>query len=154
MLARDIMDTRFHTLRPETTIAEAVKSLQVASREEGKRIFGLMVMDHQDRLAGMLSMYDILLTVQPKHIHIWGEMDDLDPDELFLAQLERAKHIQVKDIMSTDVITISADAHVVRIVEIMLKMHIRRIPVIEKDEIVGIVYRSNVFYHLLNKFID
>lgn len=154
MLARDIMDTRFHTIPPDSTIAEAVKSLKAASREEGKSIFGLMVMDAQDRLAGMLSMYDILLTVQPKHIHIWGEMEDLGLDRLFLKQLERAKHIQVKDIMSTDVITISADAHVFRIVDIMLKRHIRRIPVIENDEIVGIVYRSTVFYHLLNKFLN
>lgn len=154
MLARDIMDTRFHTIHPETTIAEAVKRLQKASRAEGKSIFGLMVMDDQDRLAGMLSMYDILLSVQPKHIHIWGEMEDLDPNRLFENQLERAKRIQVKDIMTTDVITVSADAHVLWIVDIMLKKHIRRIPVVEDGEIVGIIYRSTVFYHLLNKFMD
>ena len=154
MLARDIMDKRFHIIRPESTIVEAVKSLQAASRAEGKNIFGLMVMDEQDHLAGMLSMYDILLSVQPKHIHILGEMEDLDLDRLFVEQLEKAKGILVKDIMSTDVITVAAEAHVLRIVDIMLKKHIRRIPVIENDEIVGIIYRSAVFYHLLNRFLD
>ena len=89
MLARDIMDTRFHHIYPETTIADAVAAFQQASREENKGIFGLMVTDHHGRLVGMLSMYDILLFIQPKHIHIWGEMDDLDPDQLFEERLDR-----------------------------------------------------------------
>ena len=41
MLARDIMDTRFHTLRPRETVAQAVRMFQAASREEGRKIFGL-----------------------------------------------------------------------------------------------------------------
>ena len=38
MLARDIMDIRFHTLKPHETVAQAVKMFQTASREEGKKI--------------------------------------------------------------------------------------------------------------------
>jgi hypothetical protein len=88
MLARDIMDTRFHTLKPHETVAQAVKMFQTASREEGKKIFGLIVVDDADRLVGMLSMYDILLFIQPKHMKIWGEMEDLEPDRLFDAHPE------------------------------------------------------------------
>ena len=67
MRARDIMDTRFHTLRPEQSVADAVKLFRTASEQEGKKIFGLMVTDAQERLVGMLSMYDILLFIRPKH---------------------------------------------------------------------------------------
>lgn len=154
MFARDIMDTRFHHIHPETTIADAVAAFQQASREENKSIFGLMVTDHHGRLVGMLSMYDILLFIQPKHIHIWGEMDDLDPDQLFEERLERVKKIQVQDIMSTDVLTVSPETHILVIVDLMIKKHIRRIPVIENVEVVGIIYRSAVFYHLLNRFVS
>jgi CBS domain-containing protein len=153
MLARDIMDTKFHSIHPGDTIADAVKTFQKASKAEKKSIFGLMVTDDNDHLVGMLSMYDILLFVQPKHTQIWGEMEDLDPDQLFGERLERVKKIQVQDIMSIDVITVSPDTHILIIVDIMIKKHIRRIPVIENREIVGIIYRSAVFYHLLNKFV-
>ena len=54
--------------------------------------------------------------------------------------------------MSADVITVSPDTHILVIVDIMIKKHIRRIPVIENGEVVGIIYRSAVFYHLLDKF--
>ncbi len=65
----------------------------------------------------------------------------------------RSQKIQVQDIMSTDMITVSPDTHILMIVDIMIKKHIRRIPVIENREVVGIIYRSAVFYHLLNKFV-
>jgi CBS domain-containing protein len=152
MLARDIMDTRFHKINPGATIAEAVRAFQIASQAEHKSIFGLMVTDDNDHLVGMLSMYDILLFIQPKHARIWGEMDDLDPDQLFDERLERVKKIQVQDIMSTDVITVSPDTHMLMIVDVMIKKHIRRIPVIENRAVIGIIYRSAVFYNLLNKF--
>jgi len=39
------MSTRLHMLRPDHSIAEAVKMYQAASLEEQKRVFGLMVID-------------------------------------------------------------------------------------------------------------
>jgi len=152
MRARDIMDIRFHTLRPGQSIAEAVKAFHTASTEEQKKIFGMMVIDEQDRLVGMLSMYDILLFVRPKHAGLWGEIEDLPLEGTFDELLERVKPVRVADIMTTDVVTIGPDTHVMVIVDLMIKRHIRRLPVVDGTEIVGIVYISDLFYHLLKKF--
>ncbi len=153
MIARDIMQTRFHTLSPRDTIAEAVKHFQIAIEDEQKKVFGLMVTDEDDHLVGMLSMYDILLFIQPKHVHIWGEMEDIDPSQLYDEQLDKVKSILVGDIMTTEVVTITTDSHLMVIADIMIKKHIRRLPVVDGPEIVGIVYVSDVFHHLLEKFI-
>ncbi len=152
MIARDIMQTHFHTLNPRVSIAEAVRVFRVASESEGKKVFGLMVIDENERLVGMLSMYDILILIQPKHAHIWREIEDIDPEGLFDQSLERVKSILVGDIMTTDVVTIDPNTHILLIADIMVKKHIRRLPVIFDNEVVGIVYVSDVFYHLLNKF--
>ena len=140
MIAREIMQTRFHTLSPHDTIAEAVKHFQLALEDEHKKIFGLMVTDESDRLVGMLSMYDILLFIQPKHAHIWGEMEDIGPSELYDERLDKVKSIRVGDIMTTEVVTITPDAHLMVIADIMIKKHIRRLPVVDGREIVGIVF--------------
>ena len=153
MLARDIMQTSFHTLSPRDTIAEAVKHFQTAIEDEGKKVFGLMVTDDNDHLVGMLSMYDILLFIQPKHAHIWGEMEDIDPSELYDERLEKVKSILVGDIMTPEVVTIAPDAHLMVIADIMIKKHIRRLPVVDGPEVVGIVFVSDVFHHLLKKFM-
>lgn len=153
MFARDIMDRTFHCLRPKQTIAEAVKSFQEASMEEGKRIFGMMVTDRQDRLVGMLSMYDILLIVRPKHAEIFGEMDDLSMEVLFGGLLEQVSRIRVEDIMTTELVTIKEGTHLMAIVDIMIRKHIRRLPVITGGSVVGIVYRSEVFKAVMGQFM-
>jgi CBS domain-containing protein len=153
MIARDIMQTRYHTLSPGDTIAEAVGHFQSAVEDEGKKVFGLMVTDENDHLVGMLSMYDILLFIQPKHVHIWGEMEDIDPTQLYDERLESVKSILVGDIMTTEVVTITPDTHLMVIADIMIKKHIRRLPVVDGKEVVGIVFVSDVFHHLLKKFM-
>lgn len=148
---KDIMSTSFHTLSPHLPISEAVKVFKSASSQERRTIFGMMVMDDQQHLLGILSMYDILLALQPKHIHIWGEMKDIDLDGLVDSACQRSRSVLVGDIMSTDVITIQADAHLFMVLEIMNKKHIRRLPVIESDKVVGMVYISDLFHHLLER---
>ena len=143
--ARDVMDTQFHTLSPQHTVAEAVRLFQEAGRKEKKRIFGMMVTDEEGRLQGMLSMYDILLFIRPKHVHIWGEMEDIDLEGLLENIFKKAAAILVGDIMTTDVVTIGPDAHVMMILDLMIKKHIRRLPVLDGDRILGMVYISDLF---------
>jgi len=154
IVARDLMDTGFHTLAPETTISEAVKFFQKASQEEGRRLFGMMVLDDKGGLAGMLSMYDILLFMRPKHVHIWGKMDDIDLTGIIDQGLDKARSIRVGDIMSREIVTTGPETHKFLILDIMIKQHIRRLPVVEDGNILGIVYISDLFYDILDRFTD
>jgi CBS domain len=107
MITREIMQTRFHTLSPRDTIAETVNHFQTPIDDDHKKVFGLMVTDENDHLVGILSMYGILLFIQPKHVHIWGEMEDIDPTEWYDEHLEKVKSILAGDIMTTEVVTIT-----------------------------------------------
>ena len=149
--AKDVMTTRFHTLKPDIPIAEAIAKFKKASQEEQQKVFGMMVTDDDGRLVGMLSMYDILLLIRPKHIQVWGMMEDVDVSGLVDVTCQKAKSILVGDIMTPDVLTITPDTHLLVILDIMIKRHIRRIPVVEGDRIAGIVYISNLFYHLVDR---
>ncbi len=152
MYAGDFMDTRFHTLHPQQSIAEAFAAFQEASAIEKKKVFGMMVTDEKERLVGMLSMYDVLNYVQPKHAAIFGEMDDVDPTQAYRNRLSTIQSIRVDDIMTTDVVTVRPDTHLMVIAEIMIKKHIRRLPVVRDQTVVGIVYVSDVFYRIMTMF--
>ena len=151
LTARDVMDDCFQTLRPEMSIAEAVRIFERAGRVAGAKVFGLMVTDASRALVGMLSIYDIFLLLRPKHIPIWGEMEDLEVSGILEAACRRAQAVLVGDIMTTEVITITPETHLLLIIDIMIKKHVRRLPVLEDGKIVGIVYISRVFDHLLEK---
>jgi CBS domain-containing protein len=154
MNARQIMNSSFHALHPATPIGEALQVFQRASVESGRRIFGLMVIDDDEHLVGILSMYDILTLLQPKHIHIWGEMTDLDISGLIETMCRKSRDHVVGDIMTTEIITVGADAHLFAVLELMNKHHIRRLPVIEGDRVVGIVYLSDLFFSLIRQIHD
>lgn len=59
--------------------------------------------------------------------------------------------IQVGDVMTEDVVTITPDTHLLMIVDIMIKKHIRRIPVVDEGKVIGIVYTSTIFYELMDR---
>jgi CBS domain-containing protein len=149
--AKDVMSTEFTTLQPETPIRDAVQIFKNSYQKQKRRIFGLMVTDAEARLVGMLSMYDILLFMRPKHIHIWGMMEDMDIIGVIDNACSRITSIQVGDIMSTDMITVNTQTHLMMVLDLMIKKHVRRIPVLEKNRIVGIIYISDLFYHLLDR---
>jgi CBS domain-containing protein len=108
-------------------------------------------MDPDGQLRGMLSMYDFFLLVRPKHIHIWGEIKDVDVAGILDEACRRAGAILVGDIMTTDLITIAPDTHLLQIIDIMIKKHVRRLPVVENGIMLGMVYMSRVFQHLLGR---
>jgi CBS domain-containing protein len=148
--ASDIMSTEFCTLHPETFIVEAVKLFK-HGEAGGRRVFGIMVTDDDERLVGMLSMYDILLFLRPKHIHIWGMMDDIDIAGVIANACEQIRPIRVGDLMTAEVVTVPPQTHLLMVLDLMIKKHIRRLPVIENAKIAGIVYISDLFYHLLDR---
>lgn len=149
--ARDIMNTGFHSLHPETSLASAINRFKEASADAGRRVFGMMVIDDQANLVGIVSMYDILLFIQPKHAQIWGEMSDIDISGLLDNIFKKCRGLQVGDIMTTDILTIEADAHLFAVLELMNRKHIRRLPVTDQGQVVGIVYISDLFFHLVEE---
>lgn len=150
-LAKDIMNREFHTLREEMSISEAVKMFQSAGAAEGRKMFGMMVADTSGRLAGMLSMYDILLFIRPKHVHIWGMMEDLDVSGMIASSCAQARNVRVADLMTTEAICVTPDTHLLLVLDIMIKKHVRRLPVIAGDQIQGIIYISDVFHHVADQ---
>jgi CBS domain-containing protein len=152
--AAGIMTTEFPTLLAETPLTDAIRLFRQSSRQHGRRLFGIIVTDKDRHLVGMLSMYDILLYMRPKHIQVWGTMEDLDVAGLIDAAGSRLKSILVGDIMTPEVITVGPQVDLFMVLDIMIKKHVRRLPVVENQQILGIVYISDLFNHLLERIGD
>jgi len=154
LTAAGIMTTDFPTLLPETPLTDAIHLFRQSAQQHGRRLFGIIVTDKNRHLVGMLSMYDILLYMRPKHIQVWGTMEDLDVAGLIDAAGGRLKAIQVGDIMTPEVITVGPNVDLFMVLDIMIKKHVRRLPVVEDERLIGIVYISDLFNHLLERIGD
>ena len=152
--AVDIMATDFSTLLPQAPVIDAIRIFQESFNQQGRRLFGMIVSNEDQHLVGMLSMYDILLYLRPKHIHVWGSMEDLEIAGVIDAAGNRIKSILVGDIMTPDVVTVGPNANLMMVLDTMIKKHVRRLPVVEEQRIIGIVYISDLFSQLLERISD
>ncbi len=152
--AADIMTTDFSTLLPQMPVIDAIRIFQESFNKQGRRLFGMIVSDEEQHLVGMLSMYDILLYLRPKHIHVWGSMEDLEIAGVIDAAGSRIKSILVGDIMTPDVVTVGPNANLMMVLDTMIKKHVRRLPVVEEQRVIGIVYISDLFSQLLERISD
>ncbi len=149
--ARDIMNTEFSSLLPTTPLIDSIKLFQQNAESDARRVFGFMVINPAGDLVGILSMEDILLFAQPKHSHIWGEMSDIDLNGMVEKVCERTRKMQVGDIMSTGIVTVDVNTNVFAVLAKMNQNRIRRIPVVEGQKVVGIIYLSDLFFYLLGQ---
>ncbi|MBD2090879.1 CBS domain-containing protein [Microcoleus sp. FACHB-1515] len=119
LTAREIMSSPVRTIRPDTTIAEAQRILLRYGHA------GLSVVDASDRLVGVISRRD-----------------------LDIALHHGFSHAPVKGYMSTNLKTIAPDSTLPEIEALMVTYDIGRLPVLDQDQLVGIVTRTDVLRQL------
>ena len=117
--ARELMSSPVRTIRPETTIEEAQRILLRYGHS------GLSVVDTQDQLVGIISRRD-----------------------LDIALHHGFSHAPVKGYMTTNVRTITPTTLLPEIESIMVTYDIGRLPVLDQDQLVGIVTRTDVLRQL------
>jgi CBS domain-containing protein len=152
--AKDIMEKDFSTIRPDAPVREAVRMiLEGEPRHTGYKPFGVMVTDEIGRLVGMISMFDILYHLRPPFMNYQMEGLPLWEGELE-PYLDQFRDLRVEQVMTTPVITCGPNDPLMLVIDRMVKKRARRIPVVDGDRILGIVYLSDVFVGLCGTWLQ
>ncbi len=122
LTARDLMTTSLLLFRPEQTLLEAIELLIK------RRVSGAPVVDEEGRIIGTLSELDCLRM--------------LASDEFYLQQQEEGA--RVRQFMTTGGRTIPPDLGIYAISHYFLTNPIRRLPVVEREKLIGQVSRRDV----------
>ena len=120
-IARDMMTTQLITVRPETSIYEAMQLLVE------HKVTGLPVVE-DERLLGIVTEKDLL---EAAYSDIGAGMG------------------RCLDIMTSDLMCFEEDDEAVDIVEAMIQGHFRRVPIMRGEELVGLVSRRDIIKHTL-----
>jgi CBS domain-containing protein len=139
MRAHQIMTRPVITVTPETKIVDAANTMLQ------KHVSGLPVVDATGKLVGIVSEGDFIrrseIGTQRKRGRFLKFI--LGPGKA-AADFVQEHGRKIAEIMTPEPLTISEDATLERIVELMEKNHVKRLPVTRGDTIVGIVSRSNL----------
>lgn len=112
MKVRDVMTSSVDWVTPDTSVVEVAQLMM-------KEDVGSIPICKENRLIGIITDRDIVLKV--------------------VAAGGKTNNISAKDIMSTDIISVSSEQDVHEAANLMSKYQIRRLPVLEKGELVGIL---------------
>jgi CBS domain-containing protein len=140
---RDIMVTDVVTIGPEATVNDLARLLH----ERG--IGGVPVVDENARLIGIVTEGDLVALDADLHFPFYIQFLDgvvyLESIRKFEQRLRKAVGAFVKDVMTTDVLTVTPDDTVRAAATIMSRHKINRVPVVDEDKnLLGIVGRHDV----------
>ncbi len=154
MKAADIMTKEFDTILPTATIKEAVSLLKCGRRgEEKKGVSALMVVDEKGKLVGLITMNHILKAIIPFYMEM-AHLSEFAWEGLFEKMCHKIQDKKVSELMERKVVTIGPEINLIEITEIMAKNRIRRLPVVENDKVIGIVYRKDLFFKIVDTMLD
>ena len=139
MKARDVMSPDVVAVSPDETILHAARIMLQ------RKFSGLPVVDAAGALVGIVTEGDFLRRAETGTLRRrprWSEFL-LGPGRL-AAEYTRAAGQFVQEVMTRDVSTVTEDAELEDVVDLMERNHIKRLPVLRGSKIVGIITRQNL----------
>lgn len=139
MKVRDVMTPNVVTVTADLTVTEVAKLML------DRRISAVPVIDGSEKVVGVISEGDLI------------RRPELDTDKprsrwlrFFMSDEDRARDyvkthgLRARDVMSQPVVSVSPDATLTDVVNLMTARRIKRVMVLEHGKLVGVITRSDL----------
>lgn len=139
MKAADIMVKDVVTTGPEASVQE------LATLMLERRISGLPVVDGSGRLLGIVSEGDLIRRpeIDTDRVKL-GWLRLLLSDEARARDFVKSHGRKAREVMTQPAISVAADAPLAEVVRLMARHRIKRLPVVDKGRLVGLVTRTDL----------
>ncbi len=139
MKAQDIMTKDVVTVRPEATVHE------VAALMVERRVSGIPVVTDKGSVVGIVSQSDLMhrAEVGTERKHKWWFRAFAD-SSLLARDFVKAHGNVANDIMARQVVSVRPDTDLRDVADILDKHKIKRVPVVQDGQLVGIVTRGDL----------
>jgi CBS domain-containing protein len=143
MKAADVMVANVITVGPDASVQDVARILLNA------RISGVPVVGPNAELIGIVSEGDLMRRVEAgtgRRRPWWLAL--LTGKEVLAAEFIKEHSRKVADVMSREVITAAPETPLSEIANLLEKNAIKRVPIVDKGKLVGIVSRANLLQAL------
>jgi CBS domain-containing protein len=139
MQVKDVMTRPVISVGPDDTVERAIRMMLQ------NHISGLPVIDSSGRLQGIVTEGDFLRraeTATQRSRPRWLEFL-IGPGRM-AEEYVRTHGRKINDVMTSEALTVTEDAPLEEVVNLMEKKRIKRVPVVRGNKVVGIVSRANL----------
>jgi CBS domain-containing protein len=143
MKAMDVMVRDVVTVKPDSDVSDAIKLLSEHD------VSALPVVDDEGTVIGVISEADLVRReeIGTERQRPWW-LEALTPASILAGDFAKSHGRRVSEVMSTNVVSASADASLGEIATLLEKHRIKRVPILRDGKLVGIVSRSNLIQAL------
>lgn len=138
MKARDIMTRRVRTATPDMTVSEIAQLLVKHN------ISGLPVVDDRRRVIGIVSEGDLLRRHETGTVRRSRWLDFFLDSTARAREFAKTRGRRVADIMTRSVVSVAPDTDVADIADLLERRRVKRVPVLQRGKLVGLVSRQDV----------
>jgi CBS domain-containing protein len=145
MKAKDVMTRTIISVDPNATVLQAARLMLQ------HHISGLPVINEAGQLVGILSEGDFLRrreTHTERQRPRWLEFL-MGPGRI-ADDYTHSHGTKVSEVMTAEVRTVGEDASLEKVVELMERHRIKRVPVVRGREVVGIISRANIMHGMVS----
>ncbi len=147
--ARDIMTKEILTVTPKTSVSELAELFTTHN------INGVPVVDDEGRLLGVVTENDLIYQKKKVHIptviNILDSVIYLESPEKMKQEMQKITGVTVQDIYTSNVITIGQETPIDEIATIMAEKNIHTLPVLDNDNLIGVIGKGDIIKTLINK---
>ncbi len=138
----DIMTTNVVKVGPDTPVNE------IARLMSDHDISGVPVVDEANRVLGVVTELDMIVRNTrfkvPNFIMILDSIIYFETPKRFQERLTHMLGVMAREIMSQPAVTITPDATIEELAELMVERRMNPLPVVENEQLVGIISRSDI----------
>ena len=134
----DVMKRKVITVKREDSLKT------VANLMFKHRISGLIVVDDEDRVVGMISNRDLIKAALPDYQSLISNLAMSYDSESFENVLRTEENIRVLQLMDTNVESIGENTSVVEAAALMLFKDLRRVPIVKNGKLAGVITISDI----------
>ncbi|MBF0620668.1 MAG: CBS domain-containing protein [Magnetococcales bacterium] len=146
MKAKDIMTRDMVTVNQDTPVRQVIAMLTQ------NRISGMPVLDDEECLLGIVTEKDLVDTAKELHLPIIiNILDAIVPvvgERQYEEDLRKMTAVKVVDVMTANPVTVDADTDM-RKVATILSEQVSFLPVVENNELVGVITKQDVLKGML-----
>lgn len=139
-LVREYMRSEVKTAGPNTSVREAIE-IMICEKTNG-----LVVIDQNKKVVGMLSGWDIIKFIVPQYLSDDKHLAYFESGDLFEKRIKSLADSPISECMTCKKVhTISPDRTLMEAITILSEFHIRQLPVVNDDNILlGYINRTDI----------
>ena len=143
MKVRELMSPAVVAVDPKTPLR---KILELMLR---RHLNDVLVVDGEQRLAGIVTYSDLSRKILPTERELMEHEEYMIQPESMEDRISDVTNVAVGTAMTRHVITVAPDTEVLKAGALMTAHHIKQLPVVEGERIVGIISHTDIGWGLM-----